>query len=336
MTDKKPPRDPKGHSHEDLPFSQRHGGEPVPTPYQQGTLSKDFRLDVFIGLADSLVAMSFFQMRDFMVNYVRYYLRKESESVEVRYTFEGVSNQTFSIASSHNWDADEVHSLARKFLGHAEEILALDREGFFSPDIFSSPNEHTPPGTIPDRTGFNKCMDFLEFLCNDEFCESAGLNDTIKESLDKHREGYYLAESNGRYRIKPIGSAEEDDMMQANVAGVEQSDWQEVKKHLGAASQNLKNRDFDGAVRESVHAVESAVRDLTGESNFQDAVKSLHLHGALEASLVRLYGYASDGPRHGQPDSKKRPPITEAEAMLCWSVAVSVTHYLWRKHGQKP
>lgn len=316
MTKEKPSRD----LNKDSPFSQRYGGAPIPVPYQQGTLSRAFRLDVMYylkrnqrnvlqSLLNSNERISF---ADFFKRYTHVYLKNEF----LEFRGDDYFHHKFAITDFdewHSWGWEVHQGLSNKLIEDARSVLGI--EG--------------------DNIDFNEVMDFLEFLCNG----GAAFSDfrrAVEESLDKHREGYYLSGVDGEYRLHPRASAEEGDMLQANAPGIEQSDWQEVKRHLGAASQSLKAGDFDGVVRESAHAVESAVRDLTGKKNFQDAVKSLHLQSALEGSLVKLYGYASEGPRHGQPGGREQPPITEAEAMLCWSVAVSVTHYLWRTHGQKP
>ena len=322
MTDEKPPRDLKGHSYEDLPFSQRHGGASIPDPYQQGTLSRAFRLEVIsylkysrLNLPERLLNSN--EQRsfvDFFKRYMHVYL--ENEFLEFRGERLPFVLSITDFDGWHAWPPDIYLGLSNKLIEDARSVLGIDG----------------------DNIQINDCMEFLEFLCNHEYFET--LREVIKKSLGDCQEGYYLTELNGRYLIEPRASAEEGEANRINIEGVELSDWQKVKEHLGVASRRLSNADFDGAVIESVNAIESAARNLTEERDLKKSLKRLEKEGRLSpslcGSLVKLYGYAKDGPGHGQPDSKKRAPITEAEAMLCWSVAVSVTHYLWRKHGQEP
>jgi hypothetical protein len=83
-----------------------------------------------------------------------------------------------------------------------------------------------------------------------------------------------------------------------------------VSEHLKAAAALLSDRkspDFRNSVKESISAVETASRIISGNSKatLGDAIKLIDkvrgMHPALRDGLIKLYGYASDegGIRHG-------------------------------------
>ena len=96
--------------------------------------------------------------------------------------------------------------------------------------------------------------------------------------------------------------------------------------------------DWAGSVRESVHAVESAARQLDpNASSLAPALRSLEkrgaLHPALKQALGKLYGYSSDeqGIRHALLD-QEQASVGMDEAVFMLGACASFASYLWRKH----
>jgi len=73
-----------------------------------------------------------------------------------------------------------------------------------------------------------------------------------------------------------------------------------IEKALGCLG--YKNPDFGGAIRESIHAVESIAKEITGKEKSLNALtQGLKLHPDLTTALNELYNWTSkDGIRHGK------------------------------------
>jgi hypothetical protein len=104
----------------------------------------------------------------------------------------------------------------------------------------------------------------------------------------------------------PAISSEEAKILRADVESVFRTSFQGAQTHLQAALDAINKADNLAVVRESIHAVESAVRDFTGDQSavLSRALKVLkdqkRLHPALSDAFEKLYAYTSDekGIRH--------------------------------------
>ncbi|MBO3664786.1 AbiJ-NTD4 domain-containing protein [Microbacterium stercoris] len=108
-----------------------------------------------------------------------------------------------------------------------------------------------------------------------------------------------------------------------------------IEAALGALSNRRSPKPLE-AIREAVHAAESAARVVTGEATLAEALKTLQrrndLHPALARGWQALYGWSSDagGVRHGDTT------ITEASVPLArWLVvsAAAFVSYLQAEHA---
>jgi hypothetical protein len=99
-----------------------------------------------------------------------------------------------------------------------------------------------------------------------------------------------------------------------------------VKSHLETAIRLLADRsapDYRNSIKESISAVEAAVRTYTGGDDTLGAAiakmqKSQPMHPAFASALSKLYGYTSDegGIRHSLTDEVTAPTQAEAQFML--------------------
>jgi hypothetical protein len=112
--------------------------------------------------------------------------------------------------------------------------------------------------------------------------------------------------------------------------------------HLGKSLKHFADReqpDYSNSIKESISAVESLVKIMTGEekSTLGDAIKRLptdmEIHPALIDGIKKIYGYTSDqsGIRHGFLQSEKSD-FEDAKFMLVMCSAL--INYLIGK-GQK-
>lgn len=98
-----------------------------------------------------------------------------------------------------------------------------------------------------------------------------------------------------------------------------------VKEHLNTALQLLAKRpdgDYRNSIKESISAVEAAVREITGAKTLDFAAlerKGVTLPDVLRKAFEKLYGYANDastGIRHALMDDANAPSADEAIFML--------------------
>jgi len=115
-----------------------------------------------------------------------------------------------------------------------------------------------------------------------------------------------------------------------------------AQAHLHAALSLLADRkapDYRNSIKESISAVESLCRTLTGNSGatlgaaLNVLQAKLKMHGALKSALSSLYGYTSDehGIRHAMLEE---PNLTAAEAKFMLVACSAFTNYLVTKAAE--
>lgn len=177
-------------------------------------------------------------------------------------------------------------------------------------DFFKVPLHHVPLGYQGRaRTWLAECFsalqwygvyDLVEFLVRRSRDDS--LVAMANRILEEEHSGYRFVAG----QLAPIsGSAEiaaiEDARQAARTAGLNG-----VQIHIDAAVALLAHRppDYRNSVKESILAVESAARQLSGTGGLKEALMALEgkvtLHPAMKAGFLNLYGYTSDddGIRH--------------------------------------
>lgn len=175
-----------------------------------------------------------------------------------------------------------------------------------------------PVDTIPD-SGFetlktirkrffsctwNEVYDFLEFTL-DHFREEE-LYKQVNHLLERELSGYRFVNK----VLTPITSQEEISAVEEALSG---DSLPGVTQHLSQAISLLadrKNPDFRNSIKESISAIESAAKVLSGnpKATLADGLKILErggkLHPSLKERFSKIYGYSSDadGIRHAMLD----------------------------------
>ncbi len=113
-----------------------------------------------------------------------------------------------------------------------------------------------------------------------------------------------------------------------------------ANQHIKKAQDCLaiyKNPDCVGAIRESIHAVESIAKEITGDSKatLGKLTERLNLHPAFQDGLNNLYGFTSDasGIRHASySDKHPKPDQNTARFMLV--LCSSFVNYIISQHPE--
>jgi len=244
-----------------------------------------------------------------------------------------LTNALWNILSVKVWDT-------KYFLYHQGKIGSIAR---FSQTLWAR-HFHKPiddrPSSPSDilrhiRNHFFTCdwfhvYEFLEFVVN--YFSDDSLTDAVNSVLEQELSGYRFVGG----VLSDITNPQEIEMLQDALAD---SDFPGVRAHLQRALELLtdrKNPDYRNSIKESISAVESLARELTGlpKAMLSDALNkaeiSGNIHPALKESFVKLYGYTSDeqGIRHSMLDE---PILTAADARYFLLSCTSFVNYLKAK-----
>jgi len=138
--------------------------------------------------------------------------------------------------------------------------------------------------------------------------------------------------------VAPKGMEIEGHSVASDLAEIEASSAKGAFTHLVSAAEALNRNEPRDAIRESIHAVESAAKQITGleKATLPDALRALQrqrgLHPALREAFARLYSYTSDekGIRHALLNSDNKD-VGMDEALFMFSASAAFVSFLARK-----
>lgn len=174
---------------------------------------------------------------------------------------------------------------------------------------------------------WHEVYDFLEYVLRNE--ENIQLTETTNHILARELSGYRFIAS----AFVPVTDELEVEAVQKALS---EGPFNGVHGHLKKALEHLSRRespDYRNSIKESISAVESMARELTGnpKASLGDALVMLEkngkLHPALKKGFSALYGYTSDqgGIRHAMLDE---PNIGVTDAKFFLVSCSSFVNYL--------
>lgn len=188
-----------------------------------------------------------------------------------------------------------------------------------------------------------QAYDLLEFVARHEALlresgwTSARFMDAANRVLERELSGFRfvrgaLTRLTGEQEVQAIAEA-------AGTAG--RVGLGGVETHLDEALRMLGLRptpDYRNSVKESISAIESAVKSISGveggglDKALDVLAKKTQMHPGLRAGLLSLYGYTSDedGVRHA---ILEQPNVGYDEAKLMLVNCAALTHFLISKAG---
>ena len=183
---------------------------------------------------------------------------------------------------------------------------------------------------------FNKIFDLLLAImrhpeCPEEFIRLVSV--AFKESRLA-----YVVDTSSPVTIYPSATREEGEAVLQATAELGAAGLSGAVNHLRKAADCIHQGDPPGAVRESIHAVESTARSFDPKAKtLEPALRSLEaaggLHPALKQAFSNLYGFTSDeqGIRHALTDNPQAN-VGQDEAVFMLGACASFSSYLARKH----
>jgi len=286
-----------------LTFSQRAGKAPLPEPLQAGELTAKFRHLIWCLFKTDIEGSI--------------YIKRDAYSVPTEY---------FKSNRRH-WQ--------NYFLGYHLHVLNVPHDEI-------AQNPHTVKGWFRRMILEGEGHEVLTLV---EFClRIGGMPKELSVGIEKCFQlvPYYIDRSSEPVCIIPTTSDEMEGFAKRALANINNSELTGAKSHLRNSSQELNNENYAASVRESIHAVEAAVRqiDPKSSSRFDAALDSLEENGmikhpALKKAFKNLYGYTNDeeGIRHPLIE-KESANVGFDEAIFMYNACVSFVDYLVSKQRQ--
>lgn len=285
-----------------LTFSQANGYEELPQPLKLGELSNLARVKLWGVLYDQVRRASGFNTRGSVRTSRTRFVLKPWASILV------ALHEDF-----HELPIDEFDIRFESFISSYKPILL---EG-----------------------SLGRVFDLLQEVMRHRECPREFIDSLA--TVFNHCRLAYVVDTCSPVTIYPAATKEEGEVVLQAIADLSNMGLAGAVSHLRQASESINQGDYPGAVRESIHAVESTARQTNPHAKtLEPALKSLEgaggLHPALKRAFSNLYGYTSDeqGIRHALIDNPQ-PNVGQDEAVFMLGACASFSSYLARKHRQQ-
>lgn len=187
-----------------------------------------------------------------------------------------------------------------------------------------------------NRAELGDLFDLLEFLLRHGGCSNE-LKSKLAEAFVRARVAYRIVD----HQIVAIGTREQAAAFERAIDDADTNGATGARKHLLEAGVALRNSDWAGSVRESIHAVEAVAVRLVPEKDTLGAALNVlerrgHLNGALKSAFGSLYGYSSEeeGVRHALVYSDETK-VDEADALFMLGACASFVSYLLARNKRR-
>ncbi len=295
--------DEKDKEWRELTFSQREGEVPLPEPLQAGKLTQKFKNEVWLFIDTSIKNCAKYD----------YSLGDYFENSDAgRYWRDVYFSYHFDILEKPH---DEIGRFEPKQVKEWIKNVILQGE-------------------------YHEILTVLEYILRYE---------DVPKNLYENIEGcfesapYFIERSSIPVCIVPTTSSEMKENVKRSLGNINESKLTGAKQHLRNSSQELNNNNFPDSIRESIHAVEAAARQIAPNDSrsLSAALDSLEKNGklkhpALKEAFKKLYGYTSaeKGVRHSLIE-KEAADVGFDEAIFMYGACVSFVDYLASKYRQK-
>lgn len=181
--------------------------------------------------------------------------------------------------------------------------------------------------------GLVPAYNLVQFLLENGYV-SASAKSALARALEKTRAAYRVIEN----RVVPFSSQAEHDSLVTAIETAAELGASGARSHLLNAGGQLTAGQWGGAIHESISAVESAAKLVSGEHSKDLSAILTKMqkegsirHPALAGALKQLYGYTSDekGVRHSLV-LEDAAQVTESDAFLMFGLCASFVTYLLR------
>ena len=188
-----------------------------------------------------------------------------------------------------------------------------------------------------DGLDFNNIFDLFQMIMRHPDCPYDFIIDVT--TIFEEYQLAYVVDIEDPPTILPAATLQEGEALTGTIKELREAGLQGAETHLKKAGELINGSDWPGAIRESIHAVESVARQLAPDASkeLRPALNSLEkngrFHPAFKDALNKLYGYTSDeeGIRHPLI-TNAASPAGQDEAVFMLGACASFASYLWRRH----
>lgn len=171
-------------------------------------------------------------------------------------------------------------------------------------------------------------FDFVQFVLRHPKCPYQ-LESTLNTALVEGHSAYRIEDKT----VIPITSESDAEVISTAFKAAKEAGFEGATSHLKKAGEELTHGNWSDSVRESIHAVESALRIVEStKSTLSSALvameKSEKINPNLKRAMNALYDYTSDeeGVRHAKIFDDTR--VGEADALYMFGVCSSFITFL--------
>ena len=247
---------------------------------------------------------------------------------------DALRNSLWNVLDANIWSAPGFRGNQAFRLGKIDEFSLDLWANFFKKPMDVRPDKHSQIlGEI--RTHFFGCpwfevYDFVEFVVRQQ--RSQELEQHVNRILEREIAGFRYISG----RFVPVTDEQEVKALQE---ALEKGPYEGVTAHMQKAVDHLSSRenpDYRNSIKESISAVESMAKEMTGRprASLKDALGMIEeagrIHPALKKGLSSLYGYTSDegGIRHAMLNE---PDISATDAKFFLVSCSAFVNYLKAK-----
>ena len=221
----------------------------------------------------------------------------------------------------------------RLWISYNVEVLNLPHD---SPGVSDYPSARNWLRKLIVDGKHHETLSFLEHILR-KSSASRPLVQAIEECFKFSP--YTVQRLGAKVCIVATTSNEQKKFISKALHNVNQSAFAGATAHLATAAEKLNRGDYADSIDDSIHAVESAAKQLSGKpkATLTDALnflqeRNIHIHPALESALKKLYGYtnAEPGIRHALSGANSAN-VGIDEAIFMYSACVTFIDYLIAK-----
>lgn len=254
-----------------------------------------------------------------------------------------INNLYYKVFKNPHYSQSRIQDFFRYILGDIYSEVIDSKKTYYDGDIFELINNTIKyedyddvltliEGLVGYWDRYLKDTEEYDYYSATSGYTNGSIFDYVNHVFEKEYVGYRFI--NGL--IMPIS----DEIEVSEINDALKNEYEPVRKHLSKACNCLSNRekpDYENTIKESISAVESICKIITGASgNTASLGKMLNklkeqgvdIHPALESAFEKLYGFTSDkdGIRHGA--GLGGPTSTFAEAKFMFVSCCAFINYL--------
>ncbi|WP_036264438.1 AbiJ-NTD4 domain-containing protein [Methylocapsa aurea] len=254
--------------------------------------------------------------------------------IDLRNSLWNVCRRYFFTKTRDHLAADHMHSIAR-----------LMYIFYFKLPVDSLPR--VTDSFVKNVLGHFQLAQWFDVLNIVEFLRTKCLYEIIKQQQFESDINRVLEIEKSAYRFiagKLASITNEIEMQELEQATKHIDRFGPVSEHVRTALELYSQKpqpDYRNSIKESISAVESAAKIVTGLANatlgaaINEIDKKHSLHKAFKSGIIQLYGYTSDegGIRHGLSEAAN---IDEADARYMLVSCSAFANYLISRYDKQP